>query len=153
MRPLLIVSGRHPFEVTLLTAAVCCGSTLLVADARPRSVTAAMPGAVQATWEIGLIVAGLLGLLGISWRGQLSTGLGLELGAIVLFGTTTGMYAIALLAFTGWGGAAAGTFVAAVSAASYWRSVQITRDLRRLAGVGSTCTLADVPLLVERDSP
>ncbi|RKR90981.1 hypothetical protein BDK92_5365 [Micromonospora pisi] len=153
MRPVLIISGRHPFEVTLLAAAVVCGVGLLLSDARPRSVTVAMPLTVQATWEIGLIVGGVLGLVGVSWRGQLSTGLGLELGAIVLFGTTTGMYAIALLAISGRSGLAAGTFVAAVSAASYWRTVQIVRDLRRLARVGTTCTLVDVPLLVERESP
>lgn len=154
MRPLLIISGRHPFEVTLLLAAVVCGSgLLLLADTRPRSVSVAMPGVVQATWEIGLVVCGLLGLVGIGWRGQLSTGLGLELGAIVLFGTTAGMYALAIFAISGRVGLAAGTFVAAVSAASYWRATQIVRDLRRLAQACATSAIVDVPLLVERESP
>ncbi|MFK3980471.1 hypothetical protein ACI2K4_08840 [Micromonospora sp. NPDC050397] len=153
MRPLPIISGRHPFEVTLLVAAVVCGSGLVLADARPRSVAVTMPEAVQAIWEVGLIVGGLLGLVGITWRGQLSTGLGLELGAIVLFGTTTGMYTIAIFATSGRAGLAAGTFVGAVSAASHWRSTQIVRDLRRLAQIGAACTLVEVPLLVERESP
>ena len=153
MRSVLIISGRHPFEATLLVAAVACGFSLQVANARPPSVTVAMPVAVQATWELGLIVGGLIGLFGIAWRGQLSTGLGLELGAMLLFGTTTGMYAIALFAITGRAGLAAGTFVAAVSVAAYWRGGQIVRDLRRLARVSATRTLTDVPWLVERDSP
>ncbi|MGW4465377.1 hypothetical protein [Micromonospora sp. NPDC004704] len=153
MRAVMIVSGRHPFETTLLLAAIVCGSSLLVVDTRPLSVTVAMPLAVQATWEVGLIIAGLAGLVGIRWRGQLSTGLGVELGAIVLFGTTTGMYALAVFAITGLAGLAAGTFIAAASIASYWRCYQIIRDLRRLARVGGTCTLVNVPLLIEENSP
>jgi hypothetical protein len=149
----MITSGRHPFEATLLIAAVACGGALLLSDSRPQSVVAAMPGVVQATWEVGLIVGGLIGLLGISWRGQLSTGLGLELGAIIVFGTTTGMYAIALFAISGRNGLAAGIIVAALSVASYWRSTQIVRDLRRLARVSTSGIFVDVPLLVERDSP
>ncbi|MEV4628840.1 hypothetical protein AB0J90_21485 [Micromonospora sp. NPDC049523] len=152
MRPVMIVSGRHPFEVTLLLAAIVCGAGLLLADARPRSVTVAMPTAVQATWEVGLIIAGVAGLVGITWRGQLSTGLGVELGAIVLFGTFSAMYSLAVLAITGLTGLTAGTFVGAVAVASYWRCYQIVRDLRQLAGVGTTCTVVEVPLLIKEDS-
>ncbi|WP_329108575.1 hypothetical protein OG792_07935 [Micromonospora sp. NBC_01699] len=153
MRPLMIISGRQPFEVTLLVAAAVCGTGLILIDTRPRSVSVAMPVVVQAIWEIGLIVGGMVGLLGIGWRGQLSTGLGLELGAVVMLGTTTGMYAIAVFAISGRAGLAAGTFIAAVSAASYWRGGQIIRDLRRLLRASSTYTFVDVPLLMERDLP
>lgn len=152
MRPVQITSGRHPFEVSFLVAALLCGLTLLVAGQRPASVTAAMPGLVQAAWEIGLVVAGLVGVAGVTWRGRLSTALGVELLGVTTLGTATTMYAIALYVVSGLAAIAAGAFVTAVAVASWWRVAQIVRDLRRVARAAESGALADVPLLVERSS-
>jgi hypothetical protein len=153
MRPIKITTGRHPFEVTFLFAALVCGVALVASDMRPLSVAAAMPAVVQGIWEVGLVLVGVTGLLGISWRGQLSTGLGVELGAVVLLGTTTSMYAIAMFAITGAPVLVAGSFIAAVAVASWWRSAQIVRDLLLLARVSVNGTIVDVPLIAERDPP
>lgn len=117
----------------MLAAAAACGCALLVADARPRTVSESMPAMVQVIWEVGLLVCGLVGLVGVGWRGHPATGLGVELGALMLLGSSTAMYGIALFAVAGLQATAAGTFIAAVSAASWWRSTQIVRDLRRIA--------------------
>lgn len=151
MRPVLVTSGRHPFEVAMLVAAMISGIALLITDARPRSVTESMPTLVQAFWEVGLVVAGVVGLMGISWRGQMSTSLGVELFGIAVLGTVTTMYTIALYTVSGAAAIAAGAFVGAVALASWSRIWQITRDLRRVARAADAGHTADVTLLIERD--
>lgn len=134
MRPVQITSGRHPFEVTILAAALLCGIALMASNARPRSITESMPSLVQSSWEIGLVGAGVIGLTGVLlWRGQLAVCLGVELGGVMILGTVTSMYGIALFAVSGSQALAAGAFVVGVSLASWWRIAQIVRDLRRLA--------------------
>jgi hypothetical protein len=151
MRPVQITSGRHPFEVATLVAVLAAGVALLATGDRPKSVTAAMPILVQATWEIGLIVAGVVGLAGITWRGRLSTALGVELGGVACLGTVTTMYAIALAVVTGTQAIAAGAIVGGLAVASWWRIWQIVADLRRIARAAEAGAVVDVPLLVERD--
>lgn len=129
----ILVTGRNPFEAAILAAAAVAGVALLVVGQRPRSIAEAMPPLVQDTWEIALIVSGLIGLAGIYWPGPALAGIGAELSALVVLGTATTMYAIALAAISGWQALAAGSFVAAVGVASWCRAGLIVRDLRRLA--------------------
>jgi len=121
----------------MLAAAFACGCALLAVDARPRTVTEAMPAIVQITWEVGLLVCGAVGLVGVGWRGHPATGLGVELGALMLLGSSTAMYGIALFSIAGLQATAAGAFIGAASAGSWWRSAQIVRDLRRIARVSA----------------
>lgn len=132
MPPVLVTRGRQPFEVTILVAAMACGLALLLADTRPASVAASMPVWLQSTWEVGLLVCGVAGLVGIWWPGALVSGLAVELGALFLLGALTAMYTIALFSVSAGQATAAGAFVAAVAVASWWRAGQIVRDLRRM---------------------
>lgn len=152
-RPVQITSGRHPYEVAVLIASVGCGIALIATDRRPASVAAAMPAMVQAAWEVGLIVAGVIGLVGIGWAsiGKLSTAMGVELIGVIILGTGSTMYAIALYVVSGSAAIAAGAFVTAVAVASWARAYQIIRDLRKVAHAMKHGRTADVPLLVERD--
>lgn len=134
--PIVVSTGRTAFEVPMLGAALVAGTTLVIVDMRPRSVAESMPPAVQDTWEVALIVAGLVGLIGAYWPGRLPTGLGAEMFAVIVLGTSTTMYAIALAAISGWEALAAGSFIAAVGVASWWRCAEIVRDLRRLVRAG-----------------
>ncbi|MCX5066673.1 hypothetical protein OOJ91_12365 [Micromonospora lupini] len=151
LRPVQIASGRHPFEVAVLVAAVACGIALVVFDRRPASVSAAMPATVQTLWAAGLITAGVVGLVGVIWPGDLSTSMGVELIGMILLGTVTTMYAIALYFVSGGAAIAAGAFVIAVAVASWARCVQVVRDLRRVGRAAQKGHTADVPLLVEGD--
>ncbi|MEV4810112.1 hypothetical protein [Micromonospora avicenniae] len=134
----LIRSRRQPFEVAVLLAAPPCGLLLMLLDVRPPSVTLAMDTPIQVLWELGLIAGGVIGLSGIIWPGRLATGLGIELAAVVLLGTITAMYAVALAAVSGRSGTAAISFILAVSTGSFWRAGQIIFDLRLLARVSRT---------------
>jgi hypothetical protein len=145
-----IRSGRHPFQITLLAATFACGVAQLTVDARPRSVTTSMPILVQNLWEWGLLVVGIVGLLGTTWRGRLSTGLGIELGAMFILGTSTGMYAIALFAVSGKAALTAGSFITAIAVASGWRAVEILSDLRDLAAPAQPAAAGQTFVRIER---
>ncbi|MEE6261871.1 hypothetical protein [Plantactinospora sonchi] len=153
MRPVRTDSGRHPFEVTSLLAALVCGITLVGIEGSPRSVSAAIPGDLERAWELTLVVVGVVGLVGILWPGHPATRLGVELGALLALGAVTGMYAIALLVSIGASGVFAGTFTAGTAVAAWCRAIQIVRDLGRLARLDDTAAPVDVPMLVERDPP
>ncbi|MFI6271917.1 hypothetical protein [Micromonospora zamorensis] len=133
MGNLRIRSRHQPYEIAVLAAAPVCGVLMLTLDVRPTSVQTAMPVPIQVAWELGLIAVGVGGLLGIVWPGRLSTGLGVELASVLVLGTITGMYAVALAAMSGQQSIATTSFVAAVAVGSLWRAAQIAVDLRRLA--------------------
>ncbi|MEO3773231.1 hypothetical protein [Micromonospora sp. B9E7] len=128
------IRSRHePYEIAALVAAPVCGVLMMTLDVRPISVQTAMPGPVQIAWELGLVAVGVGGMLGILWPGRLSTGLGLELASVLVLGTITGMYAVALVTMSGRQSLAATSFVVAVTVGSLWRATQIAVGLRRLA--------------------
>ncbi|MFG1775594.1 hypothetical protein ACGFIR_19980 [Micromonospora sp. NPDC049051] len=137
------IRSRHqPFEIAIMATAPVCGILLIIFDARPQSVEMAMPGPIQVGWESGLIVAGCAGLLGLAWPGRLSTSLGIELASVLMLGTVTGMYAVALTVIAGLQGIAATSFVVAVAFGSGWRAIQLSIDLRRLTQVAPLAGLS-----------
>ncbi|GLY21708.1 hypothetical protein [Micromonospora sp. NBRC 101691] len=150
-RPVTVTTGRHPFEVAVLAAALLCGVALTITGLRPTSVTTGMPGTVQAIWQFGLIAAGGVGLAGVWWRGHLSVALGIELVGVATLGTVTTMYAIALYAVSGRQAIAAGAFVAGVAFAAWWRVAQIGVDLHRVTAAINAGSAGDVHLLVEQE--
>ncbi|MGC5307362.1 hypothetical protein [Micromonospora zamorensis] len=132
MGNLRIRSRHQPYEIAVLAASPVCGVLMLTLDVRPTSVQTAMPVPIQVAWELGLIAVGVGGLLGIVWPGRLSTGLGIELASVLVLGTITGMYAVAVVAMSGRQAIVATSFVVAVTIGSLWRAAQIAVDLRRL---------------------
>ncbi|MEV7330530.1 hypothetical protein [Micromonospora sp. NPDC093244] len=133
MRYLRIRARHRPYEMAVLATSPVCGILMLTLDVRPTSVQTSMPAPVQAAWEIGLILVGVSGLLGILWPGRLSTGLGIELASVLVLGTITGMYVVALVSLWNHQSLVTASFVAAVTIGSIWRGVEIAVDLRRLA--------------------
>lgn len=144
-RSLRVVRGNNPYQVCTLAAALTVGLALLCTSSQPSSIREAMPGVVQGAWEIGLIVAGILGLTGVAWRGRFGTALGVELAGVIILATVTTMYGIALFAVSPTAALAAGAFVVALAIGSWWRAWQIVRDLHRAARAIRDGT----PLLVE----
>ncbi|MFG2046773.1 hypothetical protein ACGFIW_05010 [Micromonospora sp. NPDC048935] len=124
---------HQPFEVAALITTPVCGVLLLALDVRPPSVQLSMPEPIQVGWEVALIAVGLGGLLGILWPGRLSTGLGIELASVLVLGTITGMYAVALVAVAGRQGIVAASLISTVPVGSFWRVALIVADLRCLA--------------------
>lgn len=135
MQPVSVVTGRHPYQVAIHASAICCGLALAATDRVPKSAAEAMPTPVQVLWVALLLSSGLATLVGTWWRGRTSTGLRLELAGVLLLAGGTGMYAVALFAISGWQAAAAGSFIAGIAIGSWWRAVQILRDVRHLGEV------------------
>ncbi|GGK89080.1 hypothetical protein [Mangrovihabitans endophyticus] len=129
VRPVRVVNGRHPYEVAILAASACCGLALALTDTSPRSAATAMPGVVEVLWQVLLVAGGVIGLFGAFWPGRLVAQLGTEAAGVVLLGTATSMYSVALFAVAGLQALAAGAFVAAAAVASWVRLWQIGRDL------------------------
>ena len=148
-QPVTVVTGRHPFEVLVMIAALTVGIALIAVDQPPKSVAAAMPEGLQVAWQIGLILAGMIGLAGITWLGRLGTSLAIEVVGIIILGAATSMYGLALYAVSGVQAIAAGAFVSAIAVASWWRVWQIIRDLRRIARAVAAADIEAVPLLME----
>ncbi|MFI6780247.1 hypothetical protein [Micromonospora sp. NPDC050276] len=142
----LRIRCRHqPYEITVLAVAPLCGILMMTLNVRPMSVQASMPAPIQVAWELGLIVVGVGGLLGVLWPGRLSTGLGLELASVLVLGTITGMYAVAVLIMSGRNAIVTISFVTAVTVGSLWRAAQIAIDLRRLARACAVVPYEELP--------
>ncbi|SCF20458.1 hypothetical protein GA0074696_3409 [Micromonospora purpureochromogenes] len=132
MQSMRIWRNRRPFENAVLVTAPVCGLLLITLNVRPPSVEMAMPHPIRIGWELGLILVGLGGLLGLTWPGRISTALGIELASMLLLGTLAGMYSVALLVMSGRMAVAAASFITAVAVGSWWRATEILLDLRRL---------------------
>lgn len=149
IRPVVVASGRHPFEVLTLAAAIVVGISLTITGVSPRSVASAMPSWLQSLWHLLLIAGGVIGLFGVFAPSKLVARLGTEVAGIIILGAATAMYSVALFTITGSQALAAGSFVVAVSVASWVRAYQVIRDIRRVAQAVGRGNVAEIPLLVE----
>ncbi|MEV0810306.1 hypothetical protein [Micromonospora sp. NPDC050200] len=125
-------TSHRLYEFVVFVTAPVCGVLLVALNVRPQSVEVAMPDAIKVCWEFGLIVVGVAGLLGMFWPGQLGTGLGIELAAVLMLGAIAAMYVVAVLAVAGGQAVVAASFVGAVAVGSWLRSAEIVRSLRLL---------------------
>ncbi|MFE9654596.1 hypothetical protein [Micromonospora sp. NPDC006431] len=123
-------TSQRVYEFAVLVTAPVCGVLLVVLRVRPQSVEVAMPDVIKVCWEIGLIVVGVAGLLGMFWPGQLGTGLGIELAAVLMLGAIAAMYVVSVLVVAGAQAVVAASFVGAVAIGSWLRSMEIVRSLR-----------------------
>ncbi|MBF9133322.1 hypothetical protein I0C86_30810 [Plantactinospora sp. S1510] len=120
----------RPFELTLLAAAATSG---IVVVTFPASVPSAVdPLAIE--WSlcaVGLVLVAIVGSTLLGCRTNHAVALALRLGSLILLGTASAMYAVALLASFGMVAAPAGVFIAAIAVASWWSAGRITRSVVR----------------------
>lgn len=131
MRKRLNWRNRRPFENAIVFTSPMCGTVMLVLGAPP-SLGVAMPEPIRIGWQLGLVVAGLIGIAGLLWPGRYATGLGLELAAMLMLGTVTSMYAITMGVSGGLAAVTSISFLTAVALASWWRGGELLHDLFRL---------------------
>lgn len=150
-RPILIVSGRHPFQIAVLLALMTVGIALMVGGVPPESVSRTMPPILLVVWEWGLVGAGILGLGGVMLRDYPRTvrSLSIELSGLTFLATILTMYAMALFAYAGLRATVPGGLTAGLAAAAIYRSVQIFRDRRRLTSALSSGHVVAVCVLAE----
>ncbi|WP_025617311.1 hypothetical protein [Salinispora cortesiana] len=131
MRKRLISRNRRPFQCAVVFTSPMCGTMMLVLGAPP-TMGVAMPEPIRIGWQLGLVVAGLIGIAGLLWPGRHATGLGLELASMLMLGAVTSMYAITLGVGGGLAAVTSVSFITAVAFGSWWRGGELLHDLHRL---------------------
>lgn len=127
---MVVVTGRgRPHEAFMLAASTLLGAALLAGATPPASVEQQLPGWIRWTWYLLLLISGSVGLAGLAWR-EPYVALVLERAAMVGQAAAPALYALALVGFGRWAALASGVLLAAWSAASAWRLVQVVREIR-----------------------
>lgn len=130
--PSVILSGRHrPHEVMLLAVSLLLGIAYLAGAKPPSSVEALMPGWMRLAWYALLAAGGAVGLAATTLHHPYQS-LGLERAAMWGQTSSWSIYAIALASYGRAAGLGAACLCAGLAAASAWRIVQISRDMRKL---------------------
>lgn len=125
---------RDPPELFLLGLCLLSGATFLVGAAPPSLVERAMPGWVVTAWYVMLVVAGLVGIAGNLWPGQLHTALLVRLSGQLLAAGPAAAYVVAVVAFAGPGALFSAVVVAAWAGVCLWTARQRRQDLRMVGG-------------------
>jgi len=134
--PLLVRSGRNPFEVLLLVACAMAGVIGLVApNASANAITAALPHWEVLCWYSGLLAGGVISLAGVFARGV--TSLFVERVGIILLACLMLAYALALFAQVGIRGVLPASITGLFAVACAVRFVYITTDLKRMEDIAT----------------
>lgn len=134
--PVLVVSGRHqPHELFAFAAQALVGLAFLVTVPAPASLSAVVPGWLALLWSVGLLLAGVTGLVAAKIR-MGGAALLLEHAALVV---STGMLFLigaASIAVNGLRATFGIAWIAAWTGANIWRIRQIRRDLTKIRNAG-----------------
>lgn len=131
----VVVTGRHrPHEVWFLAFSAAIGVAFVAGIGPPGTVEQLMPGWVIWTWYVLLLISGVTGLASLVLRYPYQA-LVLERAAMWGQAAAPALYGLALLRFGHTALFAVG-FCVAWSAASVWRMVQISQELRLIRRAG-----------------
>lgn len=135
--PLLVRSGRNPFEVLMLAACVATGAVGLCEPGSTFNViTALLPAWEVSTWYAGLTVGGLVSLVGVFWSGVMS--LLVERVGLIMLMCLTLAYSAAVITQVGVKGTLPILFTGMFAVACAIRFVYITTDLKRMEDITAT---------------
>lgn len=133
LRRLHVVPGRHPFEVALLAAFVIVGGVMVVTGIRPPSLQRGYAETVVTVWLACVAAGGLIGLLGVYWRGRPDDGLLVEALGVGAIAAACLLYVVGLWVTQPIGGAfTAGGFLTGIGAGGTWRLVQCVNGWRKI---------------------
>jgi len=134
--PVLVRSGRNPFEVLMLCACAFAGAIgLLAPNASANAVTNTLPHWEVLCWYSGLLAGGVISLVGVARGGVMS--LLVERVGIILLGCLMLAYALALFAQVGVRGTLPALVTGLFAVACVVRFVYITVDLKRMEDVAT----------------
>ncbi len=132
--PLLVRSGRNPFEVLMLVACVATGTVgLFEPSSTSNVITTLLPTWEVTTWYGGLAVGGLVGLVGVFLNGVLS--LLVERVGLIMLTCLTLAYSTAVVTQVGIRGTLPALFTGLFAIACAIRFVYITTDLKRMEDI------------------
>jgi len=134
--PLLVRSGRNPFEVLMLAACLCTGVVGLFEPATTSgAIVSLLPHWQVVTWYCGLVVGGAIGIGGVFSRGISS--LAIERAGLIVLTCLTLAYAGAVVAQVGIRGTLPALFTGLFAVACAVRCVYITADLKRMEDIAT----------------
>jgi hypothetical protein len=122
-----------PFELFLLLICVLYGLLALLGGPRPQSLQETVSGVIIIIWGWMLLVGGAVAFAGLFWRGRYFTSFVLEQFGLILTGTATLIYALAVLAVNPHAGLFAGFISIAFSLSCYTRIYVLRRYNKALA--------------------
>lgn len=149
-RPVFITPGRHPFEVAPLAACVLAGGVMAISGVRPPSIANGLPEPLMTAWLALVAVGGLIGLLGVYWRGPVDDALLIEFAGVAAVAAAATLYVAALFAGNAPAVAfGAGGLLAGLAGGGWWRAVQCLTDWRRVRAGSVEDGHGDIPLVTE----
>lgn len=126
LRPLIIDTGRNPFQLWTLSVCVVAAIVGLLPIDRTRStVIDQLPPWAGAVWYSGLLLGGALGLAAAVLR--LPRSLLLERAAMTMLGGLLGGYSVAVLVLAGGDLPVGAINMVSAAGAAWWRVWHITR--------------------------
>lgn len=125
---------RDPRELMLLGLCLLSGLTYLAGATPPSSVEAVMPGWLVVAWYWCLTVAGVTGIAGNLWPGDLGTALLVRLSGQIAAAGTAAAFAVCALSFAGTPALFAGGLILAWSIVCLWTAKYLVEDLRVVRG-------------------
>jgi hypothetical protein len=129
------VRRRDPPEMMLLGLCLISGLSFVAGAAAPTSIEAVMPGWLVVAWYVALLVAGVVGLVGNAWPGNIGTGLLIRLSGQVLAVGPAAAYSIAALVFAGPPAFFPAAITLAFALICLWTARHLAEDLRILRGI------------------
>lgn len=127
MDKIVVIPDRHnPFQIWMMGACVVTGMARLFQMPRQEDAVEGLPHFVLVTWYLFLLLGGIIGLLSMVTRDEI-TGYLVERAAMWLLASATGFYAISHVINVGWGESFSLIFVAAFGVACLWQAWKIGR--------------------------
>lgn len=127
MDRLVVLPDRHnPFQIFMLGACVVTGLVRLFQMPQHEGAVSGLPHGVLVTWYLFLLLGGVIGLLSMVTRDEI-TGYLIERAAMWLLASATGFYIASYLAKMGVTGSFSLIFVGAFGLACLWRAWRIGR--------------------------
>jgi len=127
-----VFTGRHrPHEVMIILWSVVIATVHFATDPAPNSLDTTYPAWLVGGWYVLLGLGGVVGLAGL-WLPSVLVSLYLERASMIAIAAGAAIYAVAVFYVGAWQALVAGGLIASWSAASAWRAIQISLDVRRL---------------------
>lgn len=130
-----MIRRRDPRELMLLGLCLLAGLSNVVGGDTPNSVEEVMPGWLVIAWNLALIAAGAVGIVGNCWPGQLGTALLIRIAGQLLASGPAAAYALAALGYAGTTATFPAGIIGAFAVACLWTAKWLSDDVRTIREV------------------
>lgn len=128
----MAVRRRDPPEMMLLGLCLISGLSFVAGAGAPSSIEAVMPDWLVVAWYVALLVAGLVGMAGNVWPGNIGTALLIRMSGQILAVGPAAAYSIAALVFAGQPAIFPAGITLVFAIVCVWTARHLAEDLRSL---------------------